>query len=73
MLLLFTFDDQADRSTPEEVSSNGEVLVDGLSYPEKSRPKGEWVGGEFGRQYEPFSFLLYSSLLYQTRWYLPNY
>jgi hypothetical protein len=45
------FDDQSDRSSPEEAKRKAEIMADALRHPDKPRPKGEWVGGEFARQY----------------------
>lgn len=57
MLVFFTFDDHTDEETPDEVWHNSKIMIDALTYPDKPRPKGEWVGGEIGRQYEPFRVL----------------
>ena len=49
--LIFTFDDQSDLLSPDDVRQKGDILIDAMLHPDKPRPEGEWVGGEFARQY----------------------
>jgi len=58
VLFFFTFDDQADVGTPEQILNYCETAADAMRYPDKPRPEGEWVGAELARQYEPLSPLL---------------
>lgn len=50
MHLFFMFDEYSDKSSPEEVLCQAQALIDPLNNPDKTRPKGEWVGGEITRQ-----------------------
>ncbi|KAL6855611.1 hypothetical protein ACO1O0_006763 [Amphichorda felina] len=45
------FDEYSDKSSPEEVLCQAQALIDPLNNPDKTRPKGEWVGGEITRQF----------------------
>jgi hypothetical protein len=51
MHLFFMFDEYSDQSTPDEVWRQAEIQMDAFCYPDKPRPRGEWVGGEIARQY----------------------
>ena len=50
MHLFFMFDEHSDQSSPEAVSLQARIQMDALCHPNKARPPGEWVGGEFARQ-----------------------
>lgn len=50
MHLFFMFDEYSDKSEPAEVWEQAKIQMDAMHNPEKPRPKGEWVGGEFTRQ-----------------------
>ncbi|KAG9312647.1 terpenoid synthase [Chiua virens] len=51
MHVVFLFDEYSDRSTPIEVRKQKDVVMDALRNPHTPRPKGEWLGGEFVRQF----------------------
>ncbi|KAK4235978.1 isoprenoid synthase domain-containing protein [Achaetomium macrosporum] len=52
MHLFFMFDEYSDgRASPEEVWNQARILTDAMTYPDKPRPEGEWVGGEVARQF----------------------
>ncbi|KAK4155760.1 isoprenoid synthase domain-containing protein [Chaetomidium leptoderma] len=51
MHLFFMFDEHSDQATPDEVWRQAGIQMDALCYPHKARPPGEWVGGEFTRQF----------------------
>uniref|UniRef100_A0AAU7YP30 Terpene synthase n=1 Tax=Cladorrhinum flexuosum TaxID=711349 RepID=A0AAU7YP30_9PEZI len=51
MHLFFMFDEHSDRASPEEVWEQAAIQVDAIYSPSKPRPRGEWVGGEFTRQF----------------------
>lgn len=53
--LFFIFDEYADRASLDEVWRYGNITLDAMRYPDKPRPKGEWVGGEVSRQYRVLS------------------
>lgn len=57
MHLVFMFDEYSDHSTPEGVWRQAEIQVDAFCYPDKPRPRGEWVGGEIARQYVECSYM----------------
>jgi hypothetical protein len=50
MHLFFMFDEHSDKSEPGEVWHQARIQLDAFSHPDKARPLGEWVGGEFTRQ-----------------------
>jgi Delta6-protoilludene synthase len=51
MHLFFMFDEHSDRASPAEVWEQAAIQVDAIYNPETPRPGGEWVGGEFTRQF----------------------
>ncbi|KAK5658142.1 hypothetical protein OQA88_2115 [Cercophora sp. LCS_1] len=51
MHLFFMFDEHSDRASPSEVWTQASIQLDAMCAPERPRPKGEWVGGEFTRQF----------------------
>ncbi|KAK1834419.1 isoprenoid synthase domain-containing protein [Podospora conica] len=51
MHLFFMFDEQSDAASPDEVWQQARIQVDAFCRPTKPRPDGEWVGGEFARQF----------------------
>ncbi|KAG1778792.1 terpenoid synthase [Suillus placidus] len=51
MNLVFVIDEYSDVSVEEEVRKQKDAVMDALRHPHKSRPKGEWVGGEVARQF----------------------
>ncbi|KAK3986106.1 isoprenoid synthase domain-containing protein [Cladorrhinum sp. PSN332] len=51
MHLFFMFDEHSDTASPAEVWNQASVQVDAFNNPETPRPRGEWVGGEFARQF----------------------
>ncbi|KAG9318942.1 terpenoid synthase [Chiua virens] len=51
MHLFFLFDEYSDRSAPTEVRQQKGAVMDALRNPHTPRPKGEWLGGEFTRQF----------------------
>lgn len=51
MHLFFMFDEYSDKCTPAEVWQQARIQMDAIRNPEKPRPEGEWVGGEFTRQF----------------------
>ena len=55
MHLFFMFDEHSDKCSPDEVWEQAWIQMDAFSRPDQPRPKGEWVGGEFTRQYVPSS------------------
>ncbi|KAK4225934.1 isoprenoid synthase domain-containing protein [Podospora fimiseda] len=51
MHLFFMFDEHSDRASPEEVWNQASIQIDAFNNPETPRPRDEWVGGEFARQF----------------------
>ncbi|KAI1325215.1 isoprenoid synthase domain-containing protein [Xylariaceae sp. FL0255] len=51
MHLFFMFDEHSDKSGPAETWDQVSIQMDALLNPHKPRPQGEWVGGEFTRQF----------------------
>ncbi|KAI0146266.1 isoprenoid synthase domain-containing protein [Xylariaceae sp. FL1272] len=51
MHLFFMFDEHSDKSGPVETRNQVRIQMDALHNPHKPRPQGEWVGGEFARQF----------------------
>lgn len=51
MHLFFMFDEYSDKCEPAEVWQQVRIQMDAVRDPAKPRPEGEWVGGEFTRQY----------------------
>lgn len=51
MHLFFMFDEYSDKCKPAEVWQQVRIQMDAVRDPAKPRPEGEWVGGEFTRQY----------------------
>ncbi|KAK6859505.1 terpenoid synthase [Apiospora arundinis] len=51
MHLFFMFDEYSDMAGPEEVWTQARIMMDALANPHIERPAGEWVGGEFTRQF----------------------
>ena len=58
MHLFFMFDEYSDKSTADEVWEQARIQMDAFENPDKPRPQGEWVGGEFTRQYVMSHLLL---------------
>jgi len=52
MHLFFMFDEHSDKCGPEEVWEQARIQMDAFWRPNQPRPEGEWVGGEFARQYD---------------------
>lgn len=50
MHLFFMFDEESDKSKACEVWHQASIQMDALRNPDKPRPRGEWIGGEFTRQ-----------------------
>ncbi len=50
MNLFFIFDEHSDKSEPEEVWDQVDIIMDALRNPDTPRPEGEWIGGEIARQ-----------------------
>lgn len=50
MHLFFMFDEYSDKSSPAEVWQQAAIQMDAFRNPDKPRPEGEWIGGEFVRQ-----------------------
>lgn len=48
--VFYVFDEYSDVADEEEVQRQADILMDALRNPQKSRPSGEWVGGEITRQ-----------------------
>ncbi|KAK4159208.1 hypothetical protein QBC43DRAFT_339324 [Cladorrhinum sp. PSN259] len=51
MHLFCMFDEHPGRASPAEVWEQAAIQVDAIYNPETPRPRGEWVGGEFARQF----------------------
>ncbi|KAI1428000.1 isoprenoid synthase domain-containing protein [Xylaria sp. FL1777] len=51
MHLFFMFDEHSDKSGPAEAWNQARIQMDALCNPHKPRPQGEWIGGEFTRQF----------------------
>ena len=47
----FIFDECSDISSSAEVRCMADIVLDALRNPHKTRPDGEWIGGEVARQY----------------------
>ena len=64
MAFLYVFDEFTDVEDEDTTRKMGEILMDGLRYPDKVRPEGENVLGEIARQYvlnqSPVSILMIS-------------
>lgn len=50
MNLFFVFDEWSDLADEAEARRQADAIMDALYHPEKTRPEGEWVGGEMTRQ-----------------------
>ncbi|KAK8008235.1 terpenoid synthase [Apiospora marii] len=51
MHLFFMFDEFSDKAGPEEVWDQARIQLDAFANPYIPRPAGEWIGGEFTRQF----------------------
>ncbi|RWA13735.1 hypothetical protein EKO27_g1374 [Xylaria grammica] len=51
MHLFFMFDEHSDRAGPAEAWDQARIQLDAMYNPNKPRPQGEWIGGEFTRQF----------------------
>lgn len=50
MNLFFIFDEHSDKCAAAEVWDQVDVIMDAMRNPDKTRPVGEWIGGEVARQ-----------------------